>query len=342
VGGFYYFLCALLSVTSVSAQVPTVAVLNGTYSGYHLQIWDQDVFLGMPYAQHAGGANRFRVPQPLNETWDDVRSATRYSDQCPDDSPPKPDAPYGMSENCLSLNIVRPSARKANASTLLPVMVWIHGGSYQRGTTGLPNYNLTYLVNRSQEIGRPVLGVSINYRKGGWGNMYSIEIAGSGNTNLALRDMRQALAWLQENVEAFGGDKTCVTVWGESSGSFAVGQLLLTYGGRSDGLFHRSIQESGSAATAWYNGTEWYQPIYDSIVSTRTATDVSVHTYALDRSIKSTVLKQRTLLSACEQFHTRICCPISIHLRSLGPDFIQLWTETLYLATQLSCCVMGA
>jgi carboxylesterase type B len=267
-GSRSFLVFALLLASPVLAQdAPTVSVLNGTYSGYHLQTWNQDVFLGIPYAQDAGGVNRFRVPQPLNETWDGVRPVTSYSDQCPDDNPPKPGASYGMSEDCLSLNIVRPSASNANASALLPVMVWIHGGSYQRGTTGLPYYNLTYPVNRAQEINRPVLGVSINYRKGGWGNMYSIEIAGSGNTNLALRDMRQALAWLQENVEAFGGDKNCVTIWGESSGSFAVGQLLLTYGGRSDGLFHRSIQESGSAATAWYNGTEWYQPIYDSIVS---------------------------------------------------------------------------
>lgn len=44
------------------------------------------------------------------------------------------------------------------------------------------------------------------------------------------------------------------------------GQLLMTYGGCTDGLFHRSIQESGSAATAWYNGSEWYQPIYNKIV----------------------------------------------------------------------------
>jgi len=40
----------------------------------------------------------------------------------------------------------------------------------------------------------------------------------------------------------------------------------MSYGGRTDGLFHRSIQESGSAATAWYNGSDWYQPIYDKIV----------------------------------------------------------------------------
>lgn len=78
--------------------------------------------------------------------------------------------------------------------------------------------------------------------------------------------MRKALSWIQENIGAFGGDNNKVTIWGESSGSFAVGQLLMTYGGRTDNLFHQSIQESGSAATAWCNGSDWYQPIYDNIV----------------------------------------------------------------------------
>jgi carboxylesterase type B len=204
--------------TAASAQGPTVSVLNGSYAGLHLPTYNQDIFLGIPYAQDTSGINRFRVPQYLNETWDDVRQATQYGDMCPDDVGPPVGAAYGMSEECLSLNVVRPTGEEG----LLPVMVWIHGGSYQRGTTGLAHYNLTFIVQRSVEIGRPVLGVSINYRKGGWGNMYSVEIAGAGQTNLALRDMRQALGWLQENVQAFGGDPGSVTIWGESSGSFAV------------------------------------------------------------------------------------------------------------------------
>ena len=52
--------------------------------------------------------------------------------------------------------------------------------------------------------------------------MYSREIQGTGQTNLSLRDMRKALAWIQENAKAFGGDTDNVTIWGESSGSFAV------------------------------------------------------------------------------------------------------------------------
>ena len=47
----------------------------------------------------------------------------------------------------------------------------------------------------------------------------------------------------------------------------------MTYGGRTDGLFHRSIQESGSASTAWCNSSSWYQPIYDKIVDQVNCTD---------------------------------------------------------------------
>ncbi|KAK5168276.1 uncharacterized protein LTR77_006845 [Saxophila tyrrhenica] len=250
------------------AADPVVKVLNGSYSGLHLPQFKQDLFLGMPFAQDTGEANRFRIPQSLNETWHGIRPAIQYGDACPDNEPDA-DAAYGMSENCLSINIVRPSECQGK----LPVMFWIHGGSYQVGTSGLSYYNLTYIVQRSVEIGKPMIAASINYRKGGWGNMYSIEIQGSGNTNLALRDMRMGLAWVQENIAAFGGDEESVTIWGESAGSFAVGQLLMSYGGRTDGLFHRSIQESGSAATAWYNGSDWYQPIYQGIVDDAGCTD---------------------------------------------------------------------
>ncbi|KAF2192478.1 alpha/beta-hydrolase [Zopfia rhizophila CBS 207.26] len=263
------FLAVLSFATTILAD-PTVTVLNGTYEGLYLPAFDQEIFLGVPYAQNTGGQNRFRIPQSLNTTWDGVRPAKQYSDACPDHNPDE-DAAYSMSENCLSINIVRPAGLEEGQK--VPVVVWIHGGSYQVGTSGLPNYNLTYLVQRSVEIGKPIVATSINYRKGGWGMLYSVEIQGSGNANLALRDMRKGLGWISENIGAFGGDKDSVTVWGESAGSFAIGQLLMTYGGRTDNLFHRSIQESGSASTAWYNGSSWYQPIYDKIVQQTNCTD---------------------------------------------------------------------
>ena len=254
----------LLCVPCTVCAGPTVAVLNGTYEGVYSAPFDQDFFLGMPYAQNAGGPNRFRIPQSLNTTWTGTRSAKNYSDACPD-SIPESDALYGMSEDCLNINVVRPAG--ATTDEKLPVLLWNHGGSYQVGTSGLARYNLSYIVQQSVDIGKPIIAASINYRKGGWGNMYSVEIQGSGDTNIALRDMRKALSWISENIAGFGGNPDSVTIWGESSGSFAVGELLMSYGGRTDGLFHRTIQESGSATTAWKNGSEWYQPIYDKIVS---------------------------------------------------------------------------
>lgn len=230
----------LAGLATLSSAEPLVSLRNGTYAGLSLPQYEQEVFLGIPYAQDTGGENRFRIPQSLTETWDGVRDAKAYSPACPDEDS-SDDSISGMGEYCLSINVVRPAGVEEGAK--LPVMVWIHGGSYQVGTTALPYYNLTYIVQKSAEIGMPIIGASINYRKGAWGNMYSIEIQvghfhpsrsparhalrlttnqGSGNTNLALRDMRKALEWIQENIESFGGNSSSVTIWGESSGSFAI------------------------------------------------------------------------------------------------------------------------
>lgn len=175
-------------VAAAAAHGPRATVLNGTYEGLYLAPFQQDLFLGMPYAQDTSGPNRFRIPQALNETWNGTRSATVYGPACPDEDLAA-DGIYGMGEDCLSINVVRPTTTGTNngnnntkaSTTALPVMFWIHGGSYQVGTSSLENYNLSYIVQRSVDIGQPVIGVSINYRKGGWGLMYSREIQVSQN-----------------------------------------------------------------------------------------------------------------------------------------------------------------
>lgn len=162
-----------LALLSRATQAPTVTVLNGTYEGGYLPDFDQDLFLGIPYAQDTGGQNRFWVPQSLNETWTGIREAKGYGHACPGLFADL-DSAYGMSENCVSINIIRPAS--LHTESKLPVMFWIYGGSSRVGTSSLPNYNLSYLVERLVAIDRPVLGVSINYRKAAWDNMYSNEI----------------------------------------------------------------------------------------------------------------------------------------------------------------------
>jgi carboxylesterase type B len=114
--------------------------------------------------------------------------------------------------------------------------------------------------------GKPFIGVTINYRLSTWGFLGSKEISESGNTNLGLRDQRLALHWIQENIAAFGGDPSKVTIFGESAGGMSVGAQLIAYGGRDDGLFRAAIMQSGGSVMASPMNTTAYQGTYDEIV----------------------------------------------------------------------------
>ena len=143
-GATFLCLAAFFAVCAATeVHCATVKTLNGSYVGVHLPHYKQDVFLGMPYAQgrtsgqwhcrcsltfdgqDTGGRNRFRVPQALDEAWTGTRAAFKYGPACPDYDPA--DDEHGMSENCLTINIVRPEGVKCDAR--LPVAFWIHGGS---------------------------------------------------------------------------------------------------------------------------------------------------------------------------------------------------------------------
>ncbi|KAL3418563.1 carboxylesterase family protein [Phlyctema vagabunda] len=246
-------------------KVPTVSVKNGTYSGVYLPTFNQDIFLGIPYSYPPTAPYRFLPAQPLNTTWEGTRNASNYGHTCPSASESDLALPYGMSEDCLFLNVVRPAFNFT--AKKLPILFWIHGGSYQFGASSLPNYNLTYIVERSVELSTPIIAVSVNYRKGPWGLIYGEEIKKEGNENLAIKDVQLALRWTKENLGAFGGDVDKITIQGESSGSFMVGQLIVAGAGKTEKLFHQSIQESGSASTGTYNTTEWYEPKFQAILN---------------------------------------------------------------------------
>lgn len=225
-------------------SAPTANVRNGTLVGRYAPAYDEDYFLGIPFAQPPVGDLRFRPPQPLNESWSGERNATEYSPQC---------IGYGMdtwsqgnyvSEDCLTLNVVR----STGSGTGLPVLVWIHGGGFVMGGSSDHRYNQSFIVQQAALAGNPIIAVSINYRLAEWGFLYGQAVQDSGNTVLGFRDQRLALQWVQENIKAFGGDPSRVTIQGESAGGTSIAALLLAYGGRDDGLFSGAIAESGPPA----------------------------------------------------------------------------------------------
>lgn len=265
----YLCLLALTAANSVLAAQqpdrsnPTATITNGTISGVHSASNSQDFFLGIPYAQPPVESLRFRNPESLNTTYDDILQAHEYSPSCVGYGADQ--TGYPVSEDCLTLNVIRPCGYEDHA---LPVGIWIHGGDYLMGGSRDRRYNLSFIVSNSVEIGKPFIGVSLNYRLDAWGFLSSREVSGSGNTNLGLKDQRLALHWVQENIHAFGGDPKKVTIWGESAGAQSVGYHITAFNGRDDHLFQAAIMQSGNPVN--YNSfhtTEVYQPAYDDIVN---------------------------------------------------------------------------
>lgn len=227
--------------TNLNGGQPTVKLQNGSYYGVFNPTYDQDFFLGMPYAEPPVGDLRFRRPQPLNSTWDEPRNATVYQPSCY--NYPYPVGPLiGGTDDCLTINVVRPAGLGIEAK--LPVAIWIHGGGLVSGTASA--FNMSSIVDESIKMGAPVIVASINYRLHAWGFLWGQEMEAEGAGNNGFRDQNLALQWVQENIQAFGGDPDKVTIWGQSGGARSVASHLTAFGGRDDGLFRAAILQSGT------------------------------------------------------------------------------------------------
>ncbi|TBU61508.1 carotenoid ester lipase precursor [Dichomitus squalens] len=270
-------LCLIGTVSTATAGPPVVKLDEATVRGF--TEGTSTSFLGIPFAQPPVGKLRLQLPQPIAK-YTGVINATTFGNQCIQQTIIPPTIPPNLppaitpfvdamatplsvpqSEDCLNINVIVPAGTQPDAK--LPVAAWIYGGGYQIGSNAVrPG---AVIVNRSIELGQPVIFVSMNYRLSAFGFLGGSEIQKAGLGNLGLQDQRESLRWVQKHISAFGGDPTKVTIWGESAGSQAVTFQMITNGGNTEGLFRAGWMESGSALPT--GDFSKLQPTFDLIVS---------------------------------------------------------------------------
>ncbi|XP_035214795.1 neuroligin-4, X-linked-like isoform X3 [Stegodyphus dumicola] len=263
------FECVLVSVRHVDSdlrQLSSRVVMTryGSLRGFisnlsNRQLHPVEVFLGVPYAGAPKGPLRF-MPPVTSPHWKGVRLADQMGPVCPQKLPDVANEtealkkmPLGryrylkrllpqlanQSEDCLYLNIYIP-ATVIRATEKLPVMVYIHGESYE-WNAGNP-YDGRVLASFGN-----VIVITINYRLGVLGFLPAVDRSARGN--YGLMDQVAALHWIQDNIGEFGGDTDNITIFGQGHGAACVNLLMLSPMAR--GLFQRAIMQSGSSLSSW-------------------------------------------------------------------------------------------
>jgi para-nitrobenzyl esterase len=241
------FLATAPVSNAVELTAPVVTT-TGTYQGLmNFQELPGDptsgvnVFLGVRYGQAPVGTLRWKPPQAPNPGQGSIVAGT-IGHTCTQGRATD-------SEDCLFLNVYTPST--ATAKSKLPVFIWIHGGALVNGAGS--DYDPSVMVAQND-----IIVVTINYRLGSLGFLAASVLAATEPSafqnvgdagNYGLMDQQFAMAWVHDNIAAFGGDREAVTIGGESAGGLSVSTHLAstnTFRGLTGrDLFGGAIIESG-------------------------------------------------------------------------------------------------
>ena len=225
-------LAMLMPLASMAQQDPMVVrTESGLVKGVDQE--GSTGFLGIPYAK----VERFMPPKPVDK-WDDIRLCDHWGPQAMQNTWGRKLSEAEMSEQCCVLNVWTNSTLHTPQSTLKPVMVWLHGGGFDSGTSAWnPGMRLAQ---------KDVVVVSVNHRLNilGFLDLSACSPKYKYSGNVGMLDVVQALQWVQNNIRQFGGDPTNVTIFGESGGGGKVGTLLCMP--QAKGLFHKAIIMSGT------------------------------------------------------------------------------------------------
>jgi len=229
----------------------TVETSFGKVIGSRQHIQGCDSYLGIPFAKPPVGALRFEDPAPWQDAYPaEGWKATSFGANCVQGMP----GHLGGDEDCLFLNVWRPDN---DADKGLPVLVFLFGGGFIAGGTQASILGpVPVALNLYDGCGfaakQKVVVATLNYRLGPLG-FTAFEENGAMSGNFAMKDQRQAMRWLQQELSAFGGDPKKVTIFGESAGGMSVFYHVASP--VSKGLFRAAISESGfPTAWSWEHG----------------------------------------------------------------------------------------
>ena len=236
-----FVLCLLLGYFSLYAYAqgerPVIQIESGRLQG--VAEHNMFAFKNIPYAAPPVGDLRWRPPQPALP-WTGTRDASLFGDSCP--QPFVKNLSAGLSlpgnEDCLKLNVFTPNKPGKN----LPVMVWIHGGGMLVDGSRDAQFTPINLTKNG------VIVITFDYRLGTFGFFASNELIAEAKAkgepvgNYGTMDQIAVLKWVKNNIAAFGGDPSNVTIFGESAGGRSVTWLMVSDSAR--GLFHKAIAES--------------------------------------------------------------------------------------------------
>ncbi|KAJ3916723.1 Alpha/Beta hydrolase protein [Lentinula edodes] len=255
----YCTLLAYSSSSSVDAQNPRLQgpIVDVTYARFQ-GAFDPETnvtnFLGIRYATSPTGDLRFRAPQPPTPI-SGVQQADTETPECV----------QGLvtdSEDCLFLNVHTPGSRISTTS-LLPTVVWIHGGGYAGG-----NGSMYHGSDLLQQANNEVVAVIIQYRLGLFGFLAGKNVKENGDLNAGLLDQHLALQWVNEHISKFGGDPEKVTIWGESAGAGSVLQHVVAQDGQtSPPLFRAAITSSTFLPSQYPFDDAVPEALYTEVVS---------------------------------------------------------------------------